>query len=337
MKAVIFKQFGDPQNVLQVEDQPLPSPNRGELRVRMIASPVNPSDIMTIQGEYSQLPTLPATPGYEGVGIVEQAGGGLYSKYLVGKRVTVLNRERGNWCEQTIVPSKQVIPVPSQISDEQAALFFVNPATAFVMTQKVLRVSAGDWLLQTAAGSALGRMVIRLGKHFGFRTINVVRRPEQVEELKALGADVVLCFDGSQQSPNELKEEVEKATAGKGVRYAIDPVGGATGAATVTCLADGGRMLSFGSLSGQPMEISSRDLITNVATVEGFGLAQYMQQQRLLGKLRLVKTIGRLIQQRILDSEVRAAFELDQYTDAMKEAMKPGQSGKVLLRMTSAG
>src|SRR5438552_1911409 len=191
MKAIIFDRFGDPEEVLQVRDVPMPEPGRGQVRVRMIAAPINPSDLSVVRGQYGRLPQLPATPGFEGVGVVEASGGGLLGWRVKGKRVAVLNGAGGNWQEHVVIPAKQAVPVPDDLPDEQVASFFVNPATALVMTQNVLRVPAGAWLLQTAAGGALGRMVIRLGKHARFRTINVVRRREAMAELKQLGADEV--------------------------------------------------------------------------------------------------------------------------------------------------
>ena len=150
--------------------------------MRMLACPINPSDVMTIRGTYGRRPSLPFTPGYEGVGVVEESGGGLLGALRRSKRVVVLNSITGNWAEQAVVPAKQVIPVPASLSVEQAATCFINPVTAYVMVQRVLRVPAGGWLLQTAAGSQLGRMVIRLGRRLGFRTINIVRRDEQLDE-----------------------------------------------------------------------------------------------------------------------------------------------------------
>src|SRR5437870_3142135 len=156
MKAVVFDHCGRPQDVLHVKDLPKPTPARGEVLVRMIASPINPSDLMFIQGVYGLKPNLPATPGFEGVGVVEASGGGLLGRLRQGKRVAVLNDRRGNWAEYTITTARQVIPVPGDIPDDQAASFFVNPATAIAMTQHVLKIPAGEWLLQTAAGSSLG-------------------------------------------------------------------------------------------------------------------------------------------------------------------------------------
>ena len=127
MRAIVFDRFGDPPEVLQVRDSPEPQAGKGEVRVRMICSPVNPSDLSVVRGEYGRLPTLPATPGFEGAGIVLATGGGLLGKLRLGRRVAVLNGKGGNWQEQVVVPAKQVVPLPPEIPDEQAATFFVIP------------------------------------------------------------------------------------------------------------------------------------------------------------------------------------------------------------------
>src|SRR5439155_17855811 len=132
--AVVFDRFGPPAEVVGIRELPAPTPGRGEVLVRMLASPVNPSDIMYIQGRYGLKPHLPATPGFEGVGVVEASGGGLLGWFRKGKRVAVINDRVGNWGEYTITKARQVIPVPNEMSDEQAASFFVNPATALAMT-----------------------------------------------------------------------------------------------------------------------------------------------------------------------------------------------------------
>lgn len=326
MQAVIFNEFGEPSQVLRAESQPTPEPGRGEVRVRMLASPVNPSELMMVRGHYGLLPELPATPGFEGVGVVEASGGGLLGKMLVGKRVAVLNGATGNWKEYTTVPAKQAVPVGNHLAVEQAAMFFVNPATAYIMTRQVLAVPSGQWLLQTAAGSALGRMVICLGRRFGFRTLNVVRRAEQIDELKALGGDAVIAA-----SAEELPTAVREITGGSGVPFAIDPVGGPLGSAVVNSLSQGGRMLVFGTLSGQPLSFSPRDLMTPGASLSGFWLANWMNSLGLLGKLKLVKTVGKLVGEGVLAAEVSETFPLEKISEAVQAAEQPGRSGKVLL------
>ena len=246
MKAVVFEKFGDPTQVLQVRDVPDPHPGPGEVRVRMILSPLNPSDLMVVEGRYGVLPTLPATPGFEGVGIVDEVGPGLLGRWVQGKRVVAINSQGGNWAEYAVIPARQARPVPHDIPDEQAAAYFVNPATVLAMVRHILAVPKGEWLLQSAAGSTLGRMVIALGKHDGFKTLNVVRRREAIDELKKLGGDAVIS---SSDAP--IEEQVSRITGGKGVRFAIDPVGGQTGTQVFRSLGENGRLILYGTLSAR--------------------------------------------------------------------------------------
>ena len=258
MKAVRFASPGTPESVLRTESIEKPVPAHGEVLVRMLATPVNPSDLMFVRGQYTIPAECPATPGFEGVGVVEQSGGGLRGRLFRGMRVAVLNRRGGNWAEFAVVPSEEVIPLSGQLSLEQAATFFVNPATAWVMTREVLKVPQGQWLLQTAAGSSLGRMIIRLGKHCGFRTFNVVRRAAVADELRGIGADHVEVFDGTEKEAEGFVRNIRGVVGSEGLRYAVDAVGGSTGSAVVRSLAVGGRMLAFGTLSGQPLQFSPR-------------------------------------------------------------------------------
>jgi NADPH:quinone reductase-like Zn-dependent oxidoreductase len=332
MKAAIFDRFGAPEEVLHVREVPLPEPGRGQVRVRMIASPLNPSDLLVVRGEYGKLPTLPATPGFEGVGVVDQSGGGLLA--LVrglkpGKRVAVLGAGGGNWAEYVVVPARAAVPLPDDIPDEQAATFFVNPASAVVMTRHVLNVPPGEWLLQTAAGSALGRMVIRLGKHVGFRTINVVRRREQAEELQRAGADAVI-----NTAEESIPQRVRALTEGRGVKYAIDAVGGETGTGVIQALGAGGRMLVYGTLSREPMTLDPRLLMVGGKSVEGFWLSEWVRGQRPPTMLRLFGTIRGLMRAGVLTSEVGATFPLDEVQKAAAQAGQPGRQGKVLLRLS---
>lgn len=333
MHAATFDRFGEPAEVLSVTDVPTKELTQGSVQVRMLASPVNPSDLMTIRGIYPKRPALPAVPGYEGVGIIEAANAGLYGKFLVGKRVAVLNSQGGNWQEQVLLPAKYAIPLDQRLSVEQAATFFVNPAAALVMTRRLMSIPAGAWLLQTAAGSELGKMVIRLGRRYGFRTLNVVRRAEQVDELKLLGGDAVICFDGERDDPAQLKSVLSTIVGADGIQFAIDPVGGKTASAIVPCLGHDGRLLLYGTLTTEPISFSPRDLMTVGARVEGFWLSNYMNTLGLLGKLSLVRTITRLILDGVLSSEIGETFPLAQIADAVRAAEHPGKRGKVLLRI----
>ncbi len=199
MRALVIERYGAPEEVLRLVEMPAPQPGPGEVRVRMRLSPVNPSDFNTIRGGYQQsleraiwnrgggplhfdpgrtrpLGALPVSPGADGMGVVESAGSGWYARRLVGRRVIVMGAPSGNWREQVVLPAMQAMPVPDGVSDEQAAMFLVNPMTAWAMVTQVLKVPRGAWLLQSGGASQLARMVIRLGRRRGFRTISLVRR-----------------------------------------------------------------------------------------------------------------------------------------------------------------
>ena len=331
MKAVVFDRTGPPEQVLELRNLPAPKPGKGEVRVRMLASPINPSDLLYIEGKYGLKPKFPATPGFEGVGVVEESGGGLLGRYLRGKRVVAMNDRTGNWAEEAVTSARQCIPVPSDLTDAQAATFFVNPATAIALTGSILTIPQGYYLLQTAAGSALGKMVIRLGISNGFRTINVVRRREQVEELKRLGGDIVLC-----EADGPIDEQVRSATKSEGVRFAIDPVGGEVGAQVVRSLGPKGKAVFYGLLSGQPVTIDPRFLITGGKSVRGFWLGDWVKAQPFFDKLKLIKKIRKLVRSGVLATEIGGTYPLEKVTDAVREAATPGKTGKVLLTIKSS-
>lgn len=327
MKAIVCDRWGEPEEVLQVREVPEPVPGRGEVRVRMIASPINPSDLLMVRGQYGRQPPLPATPGFEGVGVVE-SGCGLLARRVLGRRVAVLNSGGGNWQEKVVIPARQAVPVPKELSDEQAATFFVNPATALVLTRYVLQVPAGAWLLQTAAGSALGRMIIRLGQRFGFRTLNVVRRREQAEELLRLGGTAAFAT-----TDGPLVERIAALTSGAEVRYALDAVGGTTGSEVVRTLGRGGRLIVYGTLAGEPLSIDPRTLMVGQKRIEGFWLSEWVRDQKPWTMLWLFRQIGKLMRAGVLVSEIGKSFALTDIHAAVRQASLPGRQGKVLLRM----
>jgi NADPH:quinone reductase-like Zn-dependent oxidoreductase len=330
VKAVVFEQFGDPVEVLKVCEVPEPQPGPGQVRVRMLASPIGPADFLTVRGEYGYQPKLPATPGTEGVGIVE-AGRGLLGRIRIGRRVAVLNETGGSWQEKVVVSALRVVPISKQVPDDQAATFFVNPATAFIMTRLVLNVPPRAWLLQTAAGSALGRMVIRLARHFGFRTINVVRRREQAEELLRAGGDAAIATESE-----SIEDRVRALTDGQGVSFALDAVGGETGSAVARSLARGGRLLVYGTLAEEPLSLPSRVLFLGVKRIEGFWLSDWARRQNVWTMIRLFRRIHELMAKGVLSTEIGPIFPLDDVKAAVQQASTPGRNGKVLLKISSA-
>ncbi len=333
MRAIRFEQFGEPAEVLKVCEVEEPVAKEGEVLVRMQASPVNPSDLLNVRGGYATRPDLPATPGFEGVGIVEKSGGGLRGALLKNRRVVVLNRQTGNWAEKVAVSSQFVIPVSSRLSLEESATFFVNPATAYLLVKQLLRVRKNQWLLQTAAASAVGKMVIRLGDHYGFQTLNIVRRHDQAAQLKQIGARHVIVFNSAHDNERILIDQIRKTLGHASLQFAIDPVGGHTASSIVKLLGERARLILYGSLENAPLEFLSREIIRNGASIEGFWLARQMEALSLPQKMKLVLTLTKLIRKGVLATEIAARFPMDQIAQAVTEAERAGRSGKVILSM----
>lgn len=324
MRAIQYGAFGNPTDMLFLKDIPIPEPSAGEVRIRLTHRAINPSDVLTVAGLYGRLPkNLPATPGNEGVGVIDALGEGV-TGFSVGQRVIPLNSD-GTWKEYVVVNTQWLLPVPDEVSDQTAAQFIVNPVTAWVMLVDELGLQEGDWLLQTAAGSTLGRIVLQIAKLKGYKTVNFVRRQEQVEELKALGADVVIC------TKDNVVEQVRSATDGKGAKGAIEAVGSSTGTLAMQSLRAGGTMLVYGLLSGQPSELNWGEMLFKGITVKGFWLTHWFrttpppQVASTLGELMGLMAQGHLI------PPVEAEYDLADIEKAIIHSNTPGRSGKVIL------
>ncbi|WP_374442192.1 zinc-dependent alcohol dehydrogenase family protein, partial [Stella sp.] len=286
--------------------------------------PINPADLLTVRGLYGTRPRLPAVPGYEGVGVVEALGAGVAAP-AVGTRVVPLASD-GTWQEVAIAKAAALLPVPDAIPDTAAAQFVVNPLTALAMVEEELATGRDDWLVQTAAGSTLGRIVLQLARLAGFRTINLVRRQEQAAELEALGADLVIAADDPDPAAR-----VAAATGGRPVLRAIDAAGGEMGATALSLLGPGGTMLSFGMMSGRPIPVDPGLLVFRDLAIRGFWLTNWM---RRAGNDRRRALVGRLterMEQGLLVPPVWATYPLARIAEAVAAAERPGRAGKVLL------
>lgn len=242
-KCIKFYEFGSPKDVLRIESKSIEPPKDKEVLVRMLARPINPSDLIPIRGSYSHRISLPNIPGYEGVGIVEDVGP-LVSNHFIGKRVLPLRGE-GTWQEFVKTSSEFAVPIPNSIDDFTAAQMYINPITAWVVCTEVLKLKSNDVLLVNACGSSIGHVFAQLSKVLGFRLIAVTRNHKYTEELLHLGASYVI-----DTSKNNLNEVVMELTNGRGADAAIDSIGGSDGNELAFCVKPNGNFLTIGLLSG---------------------------------------------------------------------------------------
>lgn len=351
MKSAVIDSFSDDPGTVEVRDVPPPKPGPGQVRVRMRMAPINPSDFNYIDGIYSRsfarmiwnhgadhptdlpgselFPAPPYALGVEGVGVVEESGGGFLGKRLVGKRVAVVSGPpHGTWQEETLIDARRAFPVPRSLTDAQACSFFVNPLTALVLVRHLLQVPRGAVLLQTAAGSALSQMVRNLARSDGFRVIDVVRSSAGAERLEQGDSKYVIALEDE-----DLLEAVHRIAPG-GVDYALDCVGGATGSTVLRTLAPRGRMVCYGTLSREPISLPPRDIIMPMTSVQGFYLAAYLTGRTLFQRLKLVRNTAKLIESGVLATSVEQTYRIDDLHAALEHARRPGRAGKVLLDLT---
>ena len=323
MRILQLEEFGPPVKVIQLKKIPDPVPESNEIRIKMKYCPINPSDILFIMGQYGIKAFLPVIPGFEGMGVIESVGDEI-ADLKEDDRVIPLGY-RGTWQEYIITSTDRVMLVPEGLKDESAAQLTVNPMTVWVLTTEELNLQEGQWLLQTAAGSTLGRMVIQLSKLKGFKTINLVRRREQVQELLELGADSVICTQD-----RDVVEQVMKLTK-HGVDGAIDAVGGKTGSIASKCLKPGAKLIVYGLLSlNNRTPIDTGEMIFKGTTIKGFWLTRWYQDappdlsRRIMGEL-----IDSMIKGSI-EPPVEAIYAVEDYKQAFEHASRPGRKGKLL-------
>jgi NADPH:quinone reductase-like Zn-dependent oxidoreductase len=177
---------GTPEDVARcVEVADVGAPGAGEVVFDVLLFPINPADVSFCRGTYRLKPALPATPGAECIGRVTAIGTGV-SHVRPGD--LVINLQRENWTQKRRVKADDVIAVPPTMDLRQAAMLRINPPTALLMLTDIVTLKAGHWVIQNVANSAVGRIVIKLARDRGIKTMNVVRRESLFAELTALGA-----------------------------------------------------------------------------------------------------------------------------------------------------
>jgi NADPH:quinone reductase-like Zn-dependent oxidoreductase len=324
MRAIQFSRVGHPTDILELVELPVPEPAVGEVRIRVKARPINPSDMMYVRGLYGIRPQPPCGAGFEAMGVIEQCGDGVDAA-LLGTRVSFT--ALGTWQEYVCVNAKTVIPLPDSISDETGSQLYVNPFTAWAMLHDT-GLGEGEWLLQTAGGSAFGQMIIQLAKMRGIRTISTVRRPDQIPHLKSLGADAVvnLAEDGV-----SLAKQVKSITEGKGVTRALDAVAGATGAEVLKALSYGGVMYCYGALSVEDVPVNTGLLIFKALTMRGFWLTDWMKTVDAATRKHVAAGLLELFASGKLSAPVEAKYDLADIKAACEHAEHEGRTGKILL------
>lgn len=322
VRAARYALTGKPADVVACGEITLPPPAEGEARVRMICAPINPADLNMLEGKYGEARPLPDTPGNEGVGEVIALGPGVVGA-LLGRRVLVGSeawRTQGNWAAQDL------IVVPPGLDDRCACMLRVNPPTAWLMLHRFTALRRGEWIAQNAATSGVGRAVIEIARAEGWKTLNVVRSPEAVGVLHALGADAVVV-DGPSSA-----EEAHELLSGAQPRLGLNAVGGAAATRLAGLLGEGSPLITYGAMSREALKLPNGFLIFRNLVFRGFWLTRWLRHAPEAERNEVYSSIFELAARGAFAPQVAAEFPLERVKEAVAASVA-GVVGKVILRL----
>ncbi len=311
-----------PQDVIEAIEFQLPAPAAGQALIKVLASPINPSDVLTLTGEYGILPPLPAIGGNEGVGRIEALGEGV-SHLQVGQTV-LLPVGSGTWTSHMLAEAAKLIALPAA-NPQQLSMLTINPPTAYLMLKEFVDLQRGDWVIQNAANSGVGSYLIQLAKIRGLKTVNVVRREAAVADVQAQGGDVVLV-DGP-----DLHKRVKAATDGAAIKLGIDAVAGTGTEHLANCLSEGGVLVNYGRMSGEPCQITPSAFVFRDITLRGFWLAKWFQKATPAQQMAVFGELIQLIASGKLNTKVAATYDVSQIKQAVAAAAGGERGGKILI------
>jgi NADPH:quinone reductase-like Zn-dependent oxidoreductase len=324
MRALVHDVFGDPADVLHVEQTARPEPGPGAVRVRTLLSPIHNHDLWTVRGTYGFKPGLPARAGTEAVGVVDAVGEGV-DGLRPGQRV-VTGGTFGVWAEYFTAPAAGLIPVPEGIDDAAASQLVSMPFSALSLIE-FLELSPGDWIAQNAANGAVGRLVAQLAAARGINVLGLVRRDAGVDELAAHGIENVVSTEG-----DDWRERADAITAGAPIRAGVDSVGGSASGDVLALLAENGTLVAFGAMASPVMKISSGDVIFKQATVKGFWGSKVSSAMEPARRAALLGELVTRVADGTITLPVSETYSFDRISEAATANFEPGRVGKVLLR-----
>jgi trans-2-enoyl-CoA reductase len=324
INVATYQKHGNPPDVLRVESRPWPTPAAGEAVVEMRAAPINPADLNQIEGKYPVRAELPATPGFEGAGVVVNRG--TNATNIAEGALVILPHNIGTWRDAVAVKTDELVVVPEGIEPVHAAMLKINPMTAWRLLHDYVHLETGDWLIQNAANSAAGRAVIQIAHELGHKTVNVVRRAELIDELRAEGGDVVLV-DG-----DNLRDEVKAQTSGAPIHLGLNAVGGDSALRLANCLAPESTLVTYGAMSLQPLKIPNGLLIFKDLRFRGIWINKWYDNATELERMEAFRPLFEMAKRGLLKTKVEKAYPLMEAKAAVTHAAQGKRSGKIIFK-----
>jgi len=327
MWAAQVDEYGSPDKI-QVRQVPVPQPAHGQILIKVEGAPINISDLLSIQGVYVPKP-LPRTLGLEGSGVVVASGGGELADSLVNKRVSFFPVSKdgsyGSWAEYTIADAQGTFVLKDDVTFEEGASLIVNPITVALFMAKI-REGGHQGVLQNAAASALGKMLIRWCNKEGIPIVNIVRRQEQADVLHSLGATHVLV-----ETQEGFKQRLAQVCSENNVTVAFDPVAGESTGLLFDAIKDNGVVYVYGALSGKASSVSPMSFISTGKRVEGLWLARWLVALTPEQREQVGDEVQSLIHD-VLKTDYVREFNVKTVPEAVAFYSQNQSAGKVLIR-----
>jgi trans-2-enoyl-CoA reductase len=327
INAAVYETHGNPADVLRVESRPWPTPSAGEVIVKMCAAPINPADLNQIEGKYPVRAELPATPGFEGAGIVAELHRDVTN--VNAGALVILPHNVGTWRDAVAVKTDELVVVPAGIEPVHAAMLKINPMTAWRLLHDYVDLARGDWLIQNAANSAAGRAIIQIAHDLGYKTVNVVRRSELIGELRAEGGDVVLV------DSENLRHEVDDAIGGLPIRLGLNAVGGESALRLANCLAPGSTLVTYGAMSLQRLKIPNGLLIFKDLRFRGIWINKWYDNATSAQRMKAFQHLFEMAKRGLLQTKVEKAYPLSEAKTAVAHAARGQRSGKIIFEFAA--
>lgn len=322
-RFIQFERTGNPAEVLQLQERPLPPLEGHEVRVRMRYAPINPADLNFIEGTYGRAAHPPCIPGHEGCGEVQDIGPDVTSLAKGDAVIPLLGT--GCWTQHLTAEEQFFAKLPPQLDPVQAAMLRVNPVTAWALLKHYIDLAEGEWAAQNAANSGVGRAFIQLAKHFGVKTVNFVRREELIPELKALGADiVVLDTDEGVKQARELLGDAP-------LMLAANAVGGDSAIHLMELLSPGGTLVTYGAMSRRSLKVPNKFLIFKSLHLQGLWITKWLEQASSAELRAVLDPLATLIEKGELVTAIDRIVPLEDFKEAIQRAQEGGRGGKVIL------
>jgi len=323
MRAWQVRRAGEPVEVLQLVDLPVPEPGPGQLRIRVTAAGIGLPDVLMCRHSYPLTPKSWFTPGQEATGVVTAVGPG--ATVEVGSTVmsvTSFTEGHGSFAEECLVRAESAFPVPDGLSPAQAAGFWIPHMTGWIGLVDRGHLTAGDWLAVLGAAGGSGIAGVQLGRALGARVIAVVSDDARAEFCRRLGADEAVIL-----GQGDLSARLREITGGHGVDLVYDPVGGEAAEQAWTALARHGRLLAVGFAAGRWPRIETHSLVVTNTSLVGVFAGGYAREELDAIHARL----SALVAEGRLRNAVTAEVPFDELPAAVQRLADRAVIGKLVM------